>query len=124
MQEPAETDVKAVDPQRARWQRIARDLVIGTMTYDAVEAVVAIAWGSSRTASLWWLGLDSVIECAAAGAVLWRLAVRRAQGRPRRWSIRRRVRRSVGATFVVSAIYVVFEAGRLLWAGEHPKRVW
>lgn len=111
-----------MDLQRERWHRIARRLVVGTMAYNVVEAAVAVAAGvAAGSIALVGFGLDSVIECAAAGALLWRLGVE-ARGADRRTVERseRKVRRFIGATFVALAIYVVIEAGHTLWGGEHP----
>lgn len=47
------------------------------MSYNVVEAVVAL-WAGERADSIALIGfgLDSVIECAAAGVLLWRLVHR------------------------------------------------
>ncbi len=111
-----------MDLQRERWRRIARRLVVGTMAYNVVEAAVAVSAGvAAGSIALVGFGLDSVIECAAAGALLWRLGVE-ARGADCRTveSSERKVRRFIGATFVALAIYVVIEAGHALWGGEHP----
>ena len=60
----------------ARWLRIAVALVAGTMIYNIVEAVIATVWGSrAESIALFGFGLDSIIECAAATVMLWRLVV-------------------------------------------------
>jgi len=66
-------------------------------------------------------GLDSVIESAAAMALLWRLAVEARGADPERVEhAERRVGRFIGGTFIALAAYVLFEAGSTLWGGEHP----
>jgi divalent metal cation (Fe/Co/Zn/Cd) transporter len=61
-------------------------------------------------------GLDSFIECAAAGVVLWRLAI---EARGARADIiersERRVHRFIGGTFFTLALYVLLQAGWTLW---------
>jgi len=59
----------AVLAQRIRW------FVAATITYNIVEAVVAITAGSIASSSvLIGFGLDSVIEVASATAVAWQFA--------------------------------------------------
>ena len=64
-------------PHRApadRWLRIGLGLVIATMLYNIVEAVIAL-WAGSRAASIALIefGLNSLIELSAGGILLWRL---------------------------------------------------
>ena len=58
------------------WHAIALALVIATMGYNVVEAGLAL-WGGIEADSiaLVGFGLDSIIECIAAAALLWRLSV-------------------------------------------------
>jgi divalent metal cation (Fe/Co/Zn/Cd) transporter len=106
----------------SRWMRIALWLVAGTMAYNAVEAGVAL-WAGERAGSISLLGfgLDSLIELAAALALLWRLS--------REWAgaehaaierSERFVHRFVGATFLALAAYVVADAGWTLYARAEP----
>jgi len=105
------------------WHAIALALVIATMGYNVVEAGLAL-WGGIEADSiaLVGFGLDSIIECIAAAALLWRLsveargaevvAVERAE---------QRVHRIVGATFVLLALYVTAQAGWTLWQKAAPE---
>ena len=109
--------------ERARWNRVASRLVLGTMGYNVVEAGVALASGvAAGSIALVGFGLDSLIECAAAAALLWRLRVE-ARGATSEAveASERRVRRFVGGTFIALAIYVVAEAGITLAGGAHPE---
>lgn len=111
------------DPHRARWGRIARNLVAGTMAYNLLEAGVALVSGMlAASIALVGFGFDSVIECAAAGAMLWRLAVE-ARGADREAVQRSEhtVRRFIGATFIALALYVAGEAVATLWQARHPE---
>ncbi len=106
----------------SRWFRIGLWLVIVTMLYNIVEAAVALWSGAeSDSIALVGFGLDSIIETAAAGLLLWRLGkeargaddemVRRAE---------RRAHRFVGVTFLLLALYVTAQAGWISWRGQPP----
>ena len=102
--------------------RNATRLVAATATYNVVEAGVALWSGIvAGSVALIGFGLDSVIECAAAGALLWRLSLEaRGANRERVEAGERRVQRIVGVTFLALAVYVLIEAGLALWTREAP----
>jgi len=107
----------------ARWTRIALALVVATAAYNVLEAVVALWSGVvAGSVALVGFGLDSVIETAAAGVMLWRLWVE-ARGADEETIERteQRVHRFVGGTFVALALYVVAEAGWTLWRADAPR---
>jgi divalent metal cation (Fe/Co/Zn/Cd) transporter len=104
------------------WARIGLWLVAATMAYNVVEGAIAL-WAGIRASSiaLVGFGLDSYIECAAATALFWRLALE-ARGAPSE-SIEKseqRVHRFVGATFVALALYVLGQAGWTLLTRDAP----
>jgi divalent metal cation (Fe/Co/Zn/Cd) transporter len=104
------------------WTRVAFWLVLLTMAYNLVEAGLALWSGfGARSVVLVGFGLDSVIECAAAGALLWRLRLewRGVEG-PGLETAERRVHRFVGVTFFALAAYVVGQAVWTLTAGDAP----
>lgn len=105
------------------WGRIARGLVAGTMAYNALEGVIALAAGiAAASVVLVGFGLDSYIELAAAAALLWRLRVEaRGASRAQVMGTERRVHRFVGATFLLLALYVVGQAGWVLWRAVPPQ---
>jgi divalent metal cation (Fe/Co/Zn/Cd) transporter len=109
-------------PDRARWHRIALRLVAGTMAYNVAEAVVALASGvAAGSIALVGFGLDSLIECAAAGALLWRLRVEARGANPETVeAAERKVHRIVGGTFIALAAYVTLEAAVTLLGVEPP----
>ncbi len=114
------TSLAQADP---RWMRIGLVLVGATAAYNAIEAAVAIASGvAADSIALVGFGLDSVIECAAAAVVLWRLWVE-ARGADRETVERseRRVLRFVGATFLLLAVYVTVQAGVTLATADAPE---
>ena len=61
----------------ARWRRIGLVLVGTTLASNIVEGILAL-WAGVQASSiaLVGFGLDSFVECAAAGVVLWRLAIK------------------------------------------------
>lgn len=97
------------EPERQRWLRIGLRLVVATMVYNVVEAGVALYSGvSAGSIALVGFGLDSIIETAAASALLWRLRLESDGADPE--IVERgeqRVHRFIGATFVALAAYVV-----------------
>jgi len=99
-------------------------LVAATMAYNVVEAVVALWSGTAaESIALFGFGLDSVIECAAAAVLLWRLAVEARGADPEEIEAsERRVRRFVGGTFFALSAYVIAQAARTLVLREAPGR--
>jgi divalent metal cation (Fe/Co/Zn/Cd) transporter len=98
-------------------------LVAGTLAYNVVEAVIAL-WAGSEAGSIALLGfgLDSVIEVAAAAAMLWRLSVELQGEDPERIEqAERRVRRVIGATFLALAAYVTVQAAYSLLTQGRPE---
>lgn len=68
--------MSAVIPARSRDLRKGVRLELATIGWMVVEAVVAIAAGvAARSLLLTAFGIDSVIELASGGVLLWRLVV-------------------------------------------------
>jgi len=107
------TAAVSADRQAALRRRI-RVLVVATITYNVVEAVVALTAGTiASSIALIGFGLDSVIEVASAAAVAWQFAARNPQHRERA------ALRIIAWSFFALAAYVTIEAVRtLLGAGE------
>jgi divalent metal cation (Fe/Co/Zn/Cd) transporter len=109
-------------PRQRDWHRIAVRLVVATLAYNVIEAGVGLASGvEAESIALVGFGLDSVIECAAAALLLWRLLVE-ARGADAETVERteRRVHRFVGLTFLLLAAYVTIQAGWSLWKQDEP----
>ena len=105
----------AVTPhRRAALRRRVRLLVAATITYNVIEAVVALTAGAAASSvALIGFGLDSVVEVSSAAAVAWQLAGSDPQRRERR------ALRVIGWSFFALAAYVTVEAvGALLGVGE------
>lgn len=104
------------------WMRVGLWLVIATLAYNIIEAVVAIWSGAeAHSIALLGFGLDSVIETLAAGVLLWRLAVE-ARGADRETVERteHRMHQFVGVTFLLLALYVTGQAGWTMWVQQAP----
>jgi divalent metal cation (Fe/Co/Zn/Cd) transporter len=83
--EPNATAAVHSPDRRARLTRRVRLLVAATITYNIVEAVVAIGAGAvASSTALIGSGLDSVIEVASAAAVAWQFSGKDPEARERR----------------------------------------
>ncbi|AVT41177.1 cation transporter [Plantactinospora sp. BB1] len=98
--------------RRALLARRIRLLVAATITYNVVEAVVAITAGTlASSTALIGFGLDSVIEVSSAAAVAWQFAGRDPQSRERV------ALRIIAISFFALAGYVTVESVRALVGG-------
>jgi divalent metal cation (Fe/Co/Zn/Cd) transporter len=96
--------------RRIRW------LVAATITYNVIEAVVAITAGTiASSVALIGFGLDSVIEVSSAAAVAWQFA---GPDPERREKVALRV---IAGSFFALAAYVTVEAVRTLVGGDPPE---
>ncbi|WP_300010437.1 cation transporter [Pseudonocardia sp.] len=101
--------VPVADARRPVLTRRVRLLVAATITYNLVEAVVALTAGTiASSAALIGFGLDSVIEVASASAVAWQFSGRDPQARERA------ALRVIAVSFFVLAGYVTVESVRSL----------
>ena len=102
---------RAVLARRIRW------FVAATITYNVVEAVVALAAGRAASSSaLVGFGLDSVVEVASAATVAWQFAG------PDHEARERTALRVIALSFFGLAVFVTVDSLRsLLGAGtaEH-----
>ena len=96
---------------RIRW------LVAATITYNVIEAAVAISAGTlASSTALIGFGLDSVIEVSSAAAVAWQFAGTDPEKREKT------ALRVIAVSFLALAGYVTVESGRaLLGAGERAE---
>ncbi|MEV4578287.1 cation transporter [Nonomuraea jabiensis] len=100
--------------RRAVLRRRIRLLVAATITYNVIEAVVAITAGTvASSTALIGFGLDSIVEVASAAAVAWQFSAADHERRERA------ALRAIAVSFFALAAYVTVEAVRaLLGAGE------
>ncbi|MBM7490774.1 divalent metal cation (Fe/Co/Zn/Cd) transporter [Micromonospora luteifusca] len=89
--------------------RRVRLLVAATITYNVIEAVVAITAGAAASSTaLIGFGLDSVIEVSSAAAVAWQFAGRDPEAREKV------ALRIIAVSFFALAAYVTVESVRAL----------
>jgi divalent metal cation (Fe/Co/Zn/Cd) transporter len=97
-------------------------LTIGWMT---VEAAVAIASGiAAGSLVLVAFGLDSIIELASAGVLMWRLTVELRHGQGFSETAERIASRIAGSLLILLAAYVVVTAIWRLWTGTGEEFSW
>jgi divalent metal cation (Fe/Co/Zn/Cd) transporter len=87
-----------------------------TLAWMSLEAVVAIGSGlAAQSLVLVAFGLDSLIELASAGVLVWRLIVELRHGQKFAEAAEQRATRIGGALLFALAAYVVLAAAWKLW---------
>jgi divalent metal cation (Fe/Co/Zn/Cd) transporter len=105
-----------VRPRRDVLTRRIRLLVAATITYNVVEAVVALSEGARVSSSaLVGFGLDSVIEVSSAAAVAWQFSAKDPETREKA------ALRFVAFSFFALATYVFIDAVRSLLGFGEPR---
>ncbi|MGV0785858.1 cation transporter [Mycolicibacterium sp. XJ2] len=98
MATPSETR-RTVLARRIRW------LVAATITYNVIEAIIALAEGTRVSSSaLVGFGLDSVVEVSSAAAVAWQFSARDPETREKA------ALRFIAFSFFALAAYVTADA--------------
>ncbi|MEO3856905.1 cation transporter [Acrocarpospora sp. B8E8] len=107
-------NLDAVPARRTKLRSRIRLLVAATITYNVIEAAIALTAGTiASSAALIGFGLDSVIEVASAAAVAWQFSVADHERREKA------ALRVIALSFFALAAYVTFDAVRaLLGSGE------
>jgi divalent metal cation (Fe/Co/Zn/Cd) transporter len=109
----AHPDPTAAD--RARLGRRARLLAGASVTYNVVEAVIAVAAGvAAGSVALIGFGLDSVVEVSSGLIILWQFRHRLPESRERQ------ALRLMAFSFFALATYVTVESVRALFFGGEP----
>lgn len=91
--------------RRSKLHRRVRLIVAFTITYNVIEAIVAIWAGSmASSAALIGFGLDSVVEVLSAAAVAWQFT----RKHPEKWE--KVTVRAIGIAFFALAAYVIIDA--------------
>ena len=94
-------------------------LEYATLAWMTVEAAVAIASGiAANSLTLVAFGIDSVIELASAGVLVWRLTIELRYGQTFAESAERRASHIGGSLLFILAVYVVASAGWKLWTHQ------
>jgi divalent metal cation (Fe/Co/Zn/Cd) transporter len=111
--------------ERATLIREAFRLEWFTVAWMVIEAAVAIGAGvAARSITLLAFGVDSLIELASAGVLIWRLTIELRRGQSFAQSAERAARRIGGALLFALSAYVVVAAGWGLWAREGQAFSW
>jgi divalent metal cation (Fe/Co/Zn/Cd) transporter len=99
--------VRILGPIRKRvLQRRIRIIVAITITYNIIEAIIALAAGTvASSAALIGFGLDSIVEVLSAAAIAWQFA---APDPEKREKVALRV---IAFSFFGLAAYVIVDAG-------------
>ena len=102
--------------ERARLGRRAQLLAATSVTYNVLEAVIAITAGVvAGSVALVGFGLDSVVEVSSGLIILWQFRHRLPESRERR------ALRAMAISFFALAGYVTFESLRALIGGHDPE---
>ncbi|WP_025272072.1 cation transporter [Haloglycomyces albus] len=105
-------------PRRRKLTRIVRLCVGMTISYNLIEAIVAISAGAiASSTALIGFGIDSLVEVSSAAAVAWQFS---ASTPERREARERTALRLITFAFVALAAYLVIDSTRVLWSGNEP----
>jgi divalent metal cation (Fe/Co/Zn/Cd) transporter len=107
--------------ERAALERRARMLAWSGNAWHLVEFAIAVAAGVvAGSVALVGFGLDSLIELAAGGVVIWLFS----GGRGASERAERRAQQLIAASYAVLVVYVVVESLRDLLGSNHPEVSW
>ncbi|KGN29749.1 membrane protein [Knoellia sinensis KCTC 19936] len=102
--------------RRATLMRRAQLLAAASVTYNAVEAVIAITAGNiAGSSALVGFGLDSLVEVSSGLVILWQFR------HPMPESRERTSQRLIAISFFALAAYLTVEAGHALITGAQPE---
>jgi divalent metal cation (Fe/Co/Zn/Cd) transporter len=107
--------------ERARLQRRARLYAWSGNAWHVAEFAIAIVAGVlAGSVALIGFGIDSLIEVAAGGVVVWLFT----GARLRSDTAERRAQQLIAVSFFLLAAYVSVESVRTLAGGHHPAPSW
>jgi len=93
-----------------------------TVGWNVIEGVVAIASGViAGSIALVGFGLDSYIEVASGLVLIWRLRKHGFTEEEEEKAAEKRAVLFVGVTFLLLAVYVIYESGKKLFFQERPE---
>ena len=94
-----------------------------TVGWNIAEGLIAVAAGvAAGSVALLGFGLDSFVETASGGILIWRLVAERRMGdRTSVELLDRKAHKLVGASLFLLAAYVLADAIWTLWVGERPR---
>ena len=101
---------RSVLVRRVRW------IVAATLTYNVIEAAIALTAGRLASSSaLIGFGLDSIVEVLSAAAVAWQFSAADPRARERT------AMRIIAVSFLGLAVLVTVDAARTLLGGSEPE---
>ena len=113
---PAETAGQLAPVERKQLGRRAQLLAAASVTYNAVEAVIAVTAGLvAGSVALIGFGLDSVVEVSSGLIILWQFRHELPESRERK------ALRLIAISFFALAAYVSFESVRALFGDAEPE---
>ncbi len=105
---------------REEWASRGKRLEYFTIAWNSLEGLVAVAAGIlAGSISLVGFGIDSCVEVASGGALLWRMAVDKEEIQRERNE--RLALRIVGACFLALSVYIAYESITDLVAHRAPE---
>jgi divalent metal cation (Fe/Co/Zn/Cd) transporter len=108
--------VEPTPERRSLLVRRAQLLAGGSVAYNVVEGIVAIASGTvAGSSALISFGLDSAVEVASGLVILWQFRHRLPESRERR------AQQLIAIAFFALAAYVVYDSLVTLVTGEHVR---
>ena len=101
----------------------AANLEYVTIGWNILEGVIAVlAAHAAGSVALLGFGIDSFVESASGGVLLWRLAAERSsRNHEGVEEIDRKARKLVGLSLFLLAAFVVVDSAWTLWRGERPE---
>jgi divalent metal cation (Fe/Co/Zn/Cd) transporter len=108
---------------RAPLLRRALQLEYLTVGWNVLEGVIAVAAAlAAGSVALLGFGLDSFVETASGGVLIWRLRAEQRTSDPAVIErLDRRAHRLVGGSLFLLALYVAADAAWTLWSAERPR---
>jgi divalent metal cation (Fe/Co/Zn/Cd) transporter len=107
--------------EREALERRAKLLAWGGNAWHLVEFAIALGAGiAAGSVALVGFGLDSLIEVAAAGVVIWLFS----GGRGSSYAAERRAQQLIAASYALLVAYIGVEAIRDLVLAHHPEVSW
>lgn len=101
--------------EKTRLGRRAQLLAVASVSYNVIEAVIAITAGlAAGSVALVGFGLDSIVEVSSGLIILWQFRHKFPESRERR------ALRLMAFSFFALAAYVTFESLRALVGGNDP----
>jgi len=93
-----------------------------TVGYNILEGVASIIAGlMAGSIALVGFGLDSAVESASGGILIWRLTMHGRISEEEEERVEKKAVRLVGVSFFLLGAYVLYEAAEKLYFGEAPE---